>query len=176
MESAGFLTALGTTCKRYGPGRLPRADRRDVGAGYALASAATGATLLFAAVSWGMHGIGSPVGSDWEFLGTMSLLALPLVVPTSFAAAVLVWRALPADVPHFGAVAGLLSTVGTYLLALGALFAFYAAVVVLEGRFDQILEAVGFVALIGFVAVATTCWLTIPVGIVSGVVHERVTR
>ena len=64
MNSAGFLTALRTTCKWYGPGRLPKAERRDVGAGYALASAATGATLLFALISWSMYVLGSPVGSD----------------------------------------------------------------------------------------------------------------
>ena len=176
MDSAGFLDALGTTCKRYCPGQLPKAERRHVGAGYALATAASGATLLFALVAWGSYTFGSPIGSDRRFLGTMALLALPLVVPTSFVSAVLVWRTLPADVPYFGAIAGLLATLGTYLLSLLVLFALYALVVVAYGQYAQIYEAAAMVVLVGYVALATTFWLTLPIGTVGGIVHERVTE
>ena len=174
MNSTGFLTTLGTSCKRYGPGRLPRAERRDIGAGYALASAATGATLLFALISWSLHALESPIGSDWEFLGTMALIALPLVVPTSFTSAVIVWRTLPSDIPHFGATAGVLATLGTYLLALLVLFALNVAALVIYGQYAEILEGLVFIPVIGFVALASTFWLTFPVGAISGIIHERV--
>ena len=174
MQFAGFLDALGTACKRCGPGRLPKAGRRDVGAGYALAAAAAGTSLLFALVAWSAYALGSPIGFDWEFLGTMALIALPLVVPASFVSAVVVWRTLPSEVPYFGAVAGFLATLGTYLLSLLVLLALYAVVVVAYGQYEQIFEAVAMVALVGFVALATTFWLTFPVGIASGIVHERV--
>lgn len=175
MNSVGFLTTLGTACKQYGPGRLPKADHRDIGAGYALAFAATGTTLLFALVAWSLYVLDSPLGSDWEFFGAMALIALPLVVPMSFLSAVIVWRTLPSKIPHFGAIAGVFATLGTYLLALIVLFTLYVIALVAYGQFDQILEAAGFVLLIGFVALASTFWLTLPVGALSGTIHERVT-
>ena len=175
MISARFLDALGTTCKRYGPGRLPKADRRDVGAGYSLASAATGVTLLFALTAWTGYALGPPIGTDWEFFGTMALVALPLVVPTSFVSAVVVWRTLPSDVPYFGAIAGFLATLGTYLIAILVLFALYAVAVVIYGQYAQILEAAAFLVLVGSIAFVSTFWLTLPIGTVSGIIHERVT-
>ena len=174
MSSTGFLDALGTTCKQYGPGRLPKAERRDIGAGYALASASGGATLLFALIAWSLYALGSPIGSDWEFLGTMALIALPLVVPTSFISAVFVWRTLPSDTPYFGGVAGFLATLGTYLLAMFVLFALNVVAVVIYGQYEGILEAAAFMLLVGFVALASTFWLTFPIGSVSGMIHERV--
>ncbi|EMA06908.1 hypothetical protein [Haloferax denitrificans] len=175
MNSADFLTTLGTTCKRYGPGRLPRAERHDIGAGYALASAATGATLLFALISWSLYTLGEPIGSDWKFLGTWALIALPLVVPASFISAVIVWRTLPSDTPYFGASAGVLAALGTYILALLALFAFSMIALVINGQYTEIPEALGFMVVIGFVALASTFWLTFPIGAISGIIHERVT-
>lgn len=175
MNSAGFLTALETTCKQYGPGRLPKAERRDIGAGYALASAATGATLLFVLITWSLYALGSPIGTDWEFLGTMGLIALPFVVPASFISTVIVWRTLPSDVPYFGASAGVLATLGTYLLVLLGLFTLSVIEVVVSGQYAQLPEAVAFIVFIGFVALASTFWLTLPVGVVSGIIHERVT-
>ena len=175
MNFAGLLTTLGTACKQYGPGRLPKAGRRDIGAGYALASAAMGATLLFALIAWSLYALGSPIGSDWEFLGTMGLIALPFVVPASFISAVIVWRTLPSDVPHFGASAGILATLGTYLLALLVLFMLSVVEVGFSGQYAQLPEAAAFIGVIGFVALSTTFWLTLPVGVVSGIIHERVT-
>lgn len=175
MNSTGLLTTLGTTCKRYGPGRLPGAKRRDIGAGYALASAATGATLLFALISWSLYALGEPIGSDWDFLGTWALIALPFVVPTSFVSAVIVWRSLPSDTPYFGASAGVLAALGTYILALLALFVFSMIALVINGQYAEIPEALGFMTVVGFVALASTFWFTFPVGAVSGIIHERVT-
>lgn len=174
MISASFLDALGTTCKRYGPGRLPKANRRDVGAGYAHASAATGVTLLYALIAWSLDALGSPIGFDWEFFGTMALLALPLVIPASFVSAFLIWRTLPADIPHFGAVGGFLATLGTYLVAILVLFTLNVVAVVIYGQFAQLLEAAAFMGLIGVVALASTFWLTLPIGCVSGIMYERV--
>ncbi|QOS12677.1 hypothetical protein [Haloferax gibbonsii] len=178
MSHTRFQTAVATTCKRYGPGRLPKASRRDIGAGYAMATAAAGATLAFVFVAWGLSVLGAPSGSDWALLALFGVGALPLVVPTAFVSAVAVWRTLPADVPYFGAVAGLLSTLGAYFLGLCVVFAFLVAPVVVAGQVEvaQLLEAAGFAVAIGFVAVASTIWVTVPVGVGSGCVHEAVTR
>jgi hypothetical protein len=175
MNSTGLLTTVGTMCKQYGPGRLPKAGRRDIGAGYALASAATGATLLFALMSWSLYALGEPIGSDWDFLGTWALIALPFVVPTAFISAVIVWRTLPSDTPYFGASAGVLAALGTYIIALLALFVFSIVALVSNSQYTEIPEALGFMTVIGFVALGSTFWLTFPVGAISGIIHERVT-
>lgn len=174
MNSTDLFTTLGTACKRYGPGRLPRAERRDIGAGYALASAATGTTLLFALMSWGLYILGEPIGSDWDFLGTWALVALPFVVPTSFVSAVIVWRSLPSDTPYFGASAGVLAALGTYALVLLTLFVFSIITITINGQYAEIPDALGFMTVVGFVALASTFWLTFPVGAISGIIHERV--
>jgi hypothetical protein len=104
----------------------------------------------------------------------MALIALPLVVPTSFLSAVFVWRILPSDIPYFGACAGILTAAGTYLLALLVLFVLNVAVVVLNGQYAQIPEVVAFIGPVGFVALVSTFWLTLPVGAISGLIHEYV--
>lgn len=167
-------SSLGTACKRYGPGRLPMAERHDIGAGYAMASTALTVSALYAFIAGVMIALGSPIRFDWEFFGIMGLLALPLVIPTAFVSAVLVWRTLPANVPYYGAVGGFLATLGTYILATLVLFTLNAAAVVLYGQFGQLLEAAVFIGFIGLFALATTFWLTFPIGCVSGTIYERV--
>lgn len=48
MKSLG---AVALVCKQYGPGRLPYAHRRDVGAGYAMATVAAITTTVFILVT-----------------------------------------------------------------------------------------------------------------------------
>ena len=109
---------LHRACTRYGPGRLPGAKRPDVGAGYAAASAALAATVLFAATAIAGETIGVLSSNDGLVWFAFAGLALPIVIPTAFLVGVAVWRLLPSDVPFFGPVAGLLGTLGTYVASL----------------------------------------------------------
>jgi hypothetical protein len=67
-----------------------------------------------------------------------------------------------------------LAALGTYILALLALFVFSMIVLVINGQYAEIPEALGFMTVVGFVALASTFWLTFPVGVISGTIHERV--
>ncbi|MFC7137452.1 hypothetical protein [Halobaculum litoreum] len=165
--------------RRYGPDRLPGADRREVGAGYAATLAALGASVLFVAATVGA----TRLGFDSGFLAAATLLALPAVLPTAFLAGAATWRWLPASVPQFGAVAGVVAATLAYLLA-GAAFA--AVFTVAEtGRTlgttgdlvaGGVLDAFGFGALVAVTAVLASAWLVVPVAALAGHVHERSRR
>ena len=49
--STTAVETVGAFCKRYGPGRLPGANRPAVGAGYAVATAALAAAVAFIVVT-----------------------------------------------------------------------------------------------------------------------------
>jgi hypothetical protein len=165
-----------TVCERYGPGRLPGADRRTIGAGYAGAAAALGVALLSALAMAVSEFVGPPLGAGDGALGLVALAALPFVVPMAFLAGLLVWRFLPDGGTYTGLVGGLLATLGTYL---GSLAVLYVLVVVLAlstgsgGIGGVLVEAGWFVGLVGIGAFTWTSWLTIPVGCASGAVYER---
>ncbi|MFW5949502.1 MAG: hypothetical protein ACOCSD_07895 [Halolamina sp.] len=113
---------VGRCCHRYGPGRLPRADERAVGAGYAGASAAFVAALLFAAVMTVADALGMESARG---LVPFGLAATPLIVPGAFVAGWLTWRKIPTETAYFGPIAGTIAVFVTYLLSfLVALFAF----------------------------------------------------
>ena len=104
-------------CERYGPGRLPGASRPAIGAGYAVATAALAAAVVFIAVT-GIRTLlvfGSlPItGGLWYF----GLLAIPLVVPAAFIGGAVAWRLLPESMSYRGPLAGLLATVLTYVVS-----------------------------------------------------------
>ncbi|THE63458.1 hypothetical protein D8Y22_16610 [Salinadaptatus halalkaliphilus] len=173
MVTHSSLEGLATTCKRYGPGRLPKADRRAIGAGYAGASAAVAIALAFAVGMAVFHLLGSPAGVGHVFWAMSALVAVPIVVPAAFCASAAVWRWLPERVPYTGAVAGLLATVLTYLLSLAIVFAILLGFAIADGRTDLLVEAAGFTVIIGFFAAILTAWLTLPLGCVCGAVYER---
>jgi len=84
-------------------------------------------------------------------LGYFGLLAVPFVVPTAFAGGVVAWRLVPERTPYRGPVVGLLATVLTCAFAVP-------------------LVAGAMVAGFGFYL---TWWPTLPLGVVSGWIHER---
>lgn len=175
MGTTSLLDALETACHRYGPGRLPRADDPAIGAGYAGAAAALGVATTFAVVMLTLDG--RPVGLEGSGVGlaAVTVVAVPLIIPTAFAAAAIVRRYLPASVPHFGAVAGVLATLLTYLLATGSLFGIgLIRAFVGEPHHGPVVESVRFAGAFGIVGFVSTVWLTLPVGCVSGVIYERV--
>ncbi|WP_277555279.1 hypothetical protein [Halobaculum limi] len=169
--------------RRYGPGRLPFAGRRDVGGGYAGVYAALGGCLLFALVTAGLDLLSFGTG----FLGVAALLALPFVLPAAFLAGALTWRVFPTTVPRFGTVAGVVAATLAYVLA-GTAFAVVFAVAetgrtvgttgklvapeVATGVFD----ALGFGGLVALTALLVSAWLVVPIGALVGSVHERSQR
>lgn len=182
----GLFGSLVRSYRRYGPGRLPLAERPTVGAGYAGACAALGVGLLFVAVTGGAALLPGPA-FETDVYAVAALLALPLVVPAAFAAGVLTWRYLPADGPRFGAVAGVVAAVLAYALA-GVAFALVFALAETARTLSTLpapaaaevvigaAEAFGFGALVAVVALVVSSWLALPVGALAGYVHERSRR
>lgn len=175
MAPSVALQRVVALCNRFGPGRLPGADRRTLGAGYAAVAAAVGVTALYTGLAYALH----LVGFASAFWAAVGLAALPVVVPSAFAAALLTWRYLPADTRRFGLLAGLLGTALTYLFAFGLVFAALVGWALLGGTATvpgALVDAAGFVSLVAVFAVVFTGWLAFPVGCASGTIYERARR
>ncbi|MEY7847773.1 hypothetical protein AB7C87_01025 [Natrarchaeobius sp. A-rgal3] len=180
MGLTPILQTFASACKRYGPGRLPRADRRDVGAGYASASAALGITVTFALGTFGLFRLGVWTDIIHPLWGWSALVALPFVVPAAFLVGTGIWRLLPDRVPFFGAVAGSITAALTYVVSLAFVFLVLLAVSVVSGTgpgtgtVEELLYGTAaLTAIIGFFAALLSAWLTIPVGCVNGAIYER---
>jgi len=169
------LQPLGRICKRYGPGRLPRAEQRDLGAGYAAASGAFALAVAYAIANFALSTLG--VQSDFvdPFWGYSALLAIPIVVPSAFVAATLVWRSLPQRVPWFGVVAGGLATALTYVFSLALTFVVALPLAMTDhGAAGGTLAAATWLTVfVAFFAFFLTTWLTIPMGCLCGSIYER---
>lgn len=166
--------ALRNACKRYGPGRLPNADRPDIGAGYAAASAAVLATGLFGILLSVRAGLGT--SGDWIASFLFPAFALPVVVPSAFLIGIAGWRLLPSSSTITGIIAGGLGAIATYLVSLVLLGGVLTAAAVFSLSGGTPMEAAELSA--GFVAVAfvLTWWITIPVGCLSGGIYVNVTE
>lgn len=174
MTTRAYGDRLRTVCKRAGPGRLPYADRPDVGAGFAGASAAIAATLVFAVGATAVDELGLVGGLDGSVLAVIGLAALPLVVPAAFVAGALTWRALPDGLPIYGVAAGFLGTIFAYLGATALL----ALILVLAawGSWSEAMltDAFLFAIGMGYIGFLLTAWITVPIGCLSGAIYERV--
>jgi hypothetical protein len=166
-------------CKRFGPGRLPRAENRTIGAGYAVATAALSAATLFVVVMGGYGVLTTMLGVETfrnagTALALYGLAAIPIVVPAAFLAGGLVWRKLPEGTPYYGPVAGVLATALTYVFALAIVAVVVFTYMLLYPGWPVDPAGAGILAgLVGLVGFTYTCWLTLPLGAVSGYVHER---
>lgn len=168
------VETVGAFCKRYGPGRLPGAHRPAVGTGYALATAALTAALAFLAVT-GVPRLlfGGPVAVTGGLV-YFGLLAIPLVVPAAFVGGVAAERLLPTTTPYRGPVVGLVATLLTYVVATALIPLLMVASTIPEpNTFITVGNAVGVSLLFGAFGFVYTFWVTLPVGAVSGWVHDR---
>ena len=174
------IARFAALCKQYGPGRLPYADRREIGAGYAMATTATVATVTFILVMQ-VPGLPEvlPTGDDAVYFGS---IALPIVVPSAFVAGVIAWRSATPELSRFGPVAGLVATGVTYLfgsLAIGAVLMIRSLVQdpsqlrTLSAVGDLLIGVVASAPLVGAVAFLFTFWLTLPLGALGGSIYER---
>jgi len=104
-----------------------------------------------------------------------ALLAIPIVVPSAFVAATLVWRRLPRGVRWFGVVAGGLATVLTYVFSLVLTFVLVLPLVVIDpGAAGSAIGAAAWITVfVAFFAFFLTTWLTIPMGCLCGSIYER---
>jgi len=90
----GSLERIVAVCKQYGPSRLPYAHRRDVGAGYAMATVAALTTTAFILVTQ-LVGISTIMSSWYEaYDGPLveQVIGMVTTVPGGFLAGFVVWR------------------------------------------------------------------------------------
>ncbi|MFC3959481.1 hypothetical protein [Halovivax cerinus] len=168
---SAVVTTIHAACRRFGPGRLPGADKPSLGGGYAAASAAVVAASLYAAAA-SSTGVGL-LGAN-EAAVEFAAFALPFVVPAAFLVGVAGWRLTSPTSPAAGLLAGLVGTVATYIVA-AAIFG--AVAVALWARsWDGLLEGATFASLLAYVGFLETWWATLPVGGLSGVVYASVVR
>ncbi|WP_440763502.1 hypothetical protein [Natronorubrum sp. DTA7] len=169
-------------CRRFGPGRLPYASRRDIGAGIAMAATGVLAiTIWFVATGLLLLTDTVPTvtgTSDLGFAVAYGLLFAPFGVVTSFVAGTLCWRAVDADAldPITGALLGACTaatgmiggslgvslvftavTLATGTLALGELLVFAVVISVSALLFSAVFAG----------------WLIVPLGAFGGWYHER---
>jgi len=171
--STTAVKTVSALCERYGPGRLPGASRPAIGAGYAIATAALAAAVAFIVVS-GIRTLlvfGSLriTGGLWYF----GLLAIPLVVPAAFIGGAVAWRLLPESMSYRGFLAGLLATVLTYVVGTLLTVATLLVVFLIDSGSEPVRGSVVVGLAYGGFGFIYTFWLTLPIGAVSGWIHEQ---
>jgi hypothetical protein len=183
-----LLGTVVSVCKQYGPGRLPYARRRDVGAGYAMATVAAITTTVFIVATQlvGFFTVTSATMS-MTFVGdagspSEQLFGMITTVPAGFITGAAVWRvqSLRAwnGVPA-GVVAMLLMYPVSQLLWLAFLRPFEPLVidstapVSLSEFLGSLLAVPYYTVLFGIGALGTTPWLTLPLGALGGYIHEQ---
>ena len=164
------VDAVHTACDRYGPGRLPNAENHAVGAGYAGASAAVCAAVVYAIVAFTIDSVGlvaSPAANV-----AVATLALPFFAAGAFVAGVVGWRILQPRSPVHGVVAGSLGVVCTYAVVLVLFGVPVTTLEALSGA-DPLRAAVFSWGVVYF-AVLETWWVALPLGTFSGFVYVTV--
>ncbi|MFC6756430.1 MULTISPECIES: hypothetical protein [Haloarcula] len=174
--SAATAETAEVLCKRFGPGRLPGADNRVVGAGYAFATAALSAATVFVVVTGfesitkhGLAAFGPAHGGIYMF----GVYAIPFVVPSAFIAGAFTWAQRPASARYWGAVGGIVATVLTYIIATPLTISGWYVITLLHPEWTMSSNLPRLMMLLGIVGFLLTCWLTLPVGAISGYIHER---
>lgn len=178
-------TQIETLCRRFGPARLPLADRPVVATGYAFATAALLSTVVWELFVGGV--IMLIISYDAYRFGETTLRVLwsddlggllnpfevagliPLVfVPSAFLAGTFA-RYLPARLRRRGALTGTLTMAGAYLvggLPIGVALMLY-------GEVGDLTGALFFGSIFSLVAFPYSAWLSLPVGAAVGHVHQR---
>lgn len=169
------ISTLEVAYNRYGPGRLPGADRRDIGGGYAFAT-----TILVFALVYVLDLAGIvywTVDSPAVFETPLSYaLLVATLIGCGFLGGYLTWRYLPDGIPYFGVVAGFLASVLTHF------FVGYVALLVVILRveyyslFDKVIGLV--IAPMGVYPITRDFPLTLSVmyliGTTGGFVYEGI--
>lgn len=175
----------GSLCRRFGPGRLPYASRRDAGGGIAM-----GATALLAIAVWFggaavLFGTGIVTGASAGHLAgfvlVMSIFVAPLAVPTAVVTGTLLWRYVHPGGPRplLGGVLGACTAVSSVTGGALGLGLFVGLSNVTDGSMGLV-EAAQIALVTTMLAVpfaiAFGGWLVVPLGAFGGWYHERAKR
>lgn len=173
METVASAERL---CKRFGPGRLPGAENRDIGAGYAFATAALSAATVFILLTGYkpilQYGLGA-FGPAREGIYLFGAYALPFIVPSAFVAGGLAWEFRLEGIPFEGAFAGIVATILTYVIATPLAISVYYWLSLIYPSVTMSRTPLDLILFFGFFGFLFTFWLTLPLGAVSGYIHER---
>ncbi|MCX2819533.1 hypothetical protein EGH25_09245 [Haladaptatus sp. F3-133] len=176
-----FTKPVVAVCERYGPGRLPYANRRDVGAGYVMATVAGITTTVFILVTQ-LVGISTVMSSWYEpYDGPLleQVIGMVATVPGGFIAGFVVWR-----VPRLRVWRGVPAGVAAMVLMYPASALLDIAVILplqqlvagpsapLSEYFLFLMWAPFWAVSLGYGAFTTTFWLTLPLGALGGYIHE----
>jgi len=183
---------MATVCKQYGPGRLPYADRREIGGGYAMSTTAAVAAVTFVLVGQ-IPGVSdaTTIGPFWfGYLGSPSgsaavmyaAVAIPVVIPSAFVAGVIAWRSASPELSRFGPFAGVVATGLTYPIGSLVVGTILVVLSIIEDPSQlRMLSTVGellvgmvyFLPTVGVFAFLFSFWLTLPLGALGGSIYEH---
>jgi len=184
MTHGSGPTPIETLCRRFGPGRLPLADRRVVATGYAFATAALLSTVVLVFLAGSVVTVFiSYDSSRFAAENTLKLVwsngdgafpllpawLIPLVFMSSAFLAGAAARYLPAQLRRRGALTGTLTMAGAYLV--GGVPIGVALMLDGEGLDPAGALLVGLIY--SLVAFPYTAWLSLPIGAAVGHVHQR---
>ena len=161
---------LHSGCERFGPGRLPKADDHAIGAGYAAATAAVVAVILFAVLATWISSIGLDAAPYANIV--IAILALPFTIVAAFALGVIGWTASTPRSPSHGVLAGLFGAIATYVVLLPMVGIPLTLLEVHAGQ--SALRTIAFSWGVIYVAFLETWWVTLPVGSICGYVYVSV--
>lgn len=146
--------------------RLPRGDDRNIGVGYAIAMAGVGAGVLYfvvQAVVTLLLSLSIGNATSGLFLGFAAVAFLPGAVTVAGVVVPLVFVA--------GALNGLLTTLLVYLGP--AVVGVCGAAILATVTGGAVTEVVSGSALFAGYLFVSTCWVTLPVGVLAGTLYER---
>ena len=170
-----------------GPGLLA-SDRHSRRAGYAMGATAFVVALVYAGLLVVVLPAVGMSGKEWEFFGMFGVFAAPLVAPAACIAAQFAWGVISETTRFRGAIAGLLTTVLTYVVSTAMLVVLAVLTIIIQGLSrdphallgPQLLKlpAAGFLTawislVVLYVGFVVTCWLTLPLGALVGAGYER---
>lgn len=174
MNRLPSSNTLQRVCHRYGPGRLPKAENRAIGAGYAAATAAFTVALCYAVTTTVVEVISAGVTDPNLSVAEFALAAVPVVVPAAFATGVVGWKLYPLTTSRRAVVAGVAGTLMTYVTGFIVLSIYAVLGAVPNIPTTDPLFAVQFSFVLTVFGFLFTFWLTVPVGCISAVVYQNV--
>ena len=164
---------------------LPYSDNRLIGAGYAMASAAVFSAVLyplFSAIMMIAIGLGIGATSSGSlpvlYMITVPLAmifyasaAIPAVAPLGFISGIIAWSLDFIAGKYSGAVNGLIAAITGYLILAISIVLLSTASSILAGL--PLNGTITSSLMISSVAFVATCWFTLPLSIVTGVMYQK---
>ncbi|MDJ1430851.1 hypothetical protein [Halostagnicola sp. A-GB9-2] len=172
----------GSLCRRFGPGRLPYADRHDIGGGIAMAATGLLAVVLWFGASIVLLHTGALAAVSGQDLVSFGVLAgaffVPLAIPASLVVGTILWRQIDPETsdPLLGAVLGTCTSMVSMVaggLSVGLVIALYNLLGGAITAVESIVLAFAFALPAFQFALVFAGWLIVPLGAFGGWYHER---